>query len=179
MIDPVISLTIRLALALLFTAAAWHKLSNHVRFVATVRAYRLLPEWLLSLAAWLFPAVELGIAIGLLYPPATEATVFAAVLLLSLYSFAIWQNLTPDGRQIDCGCFASSAKVPPSGWLVARNVVLMLATCVLVMPNRARALIWVDGLTVFAALFTLWVLWNAGQRLASTGPALRRLGAAR
>ena len=109
----------------------------------------------------------------------TLAAVFAAVLLLSLYSFAIWQNLTPDGRQIDCGCFASSAKVPLSGWLVARNVVLMLAACVLVMPNPARALIWVDGLTVLAALFTLWVLWTAGQRLASTGPALRRRGAAR
>jgi uncharacterized membrane protein YphA (DoxX/SURF4 family) len=179
MIDPVISVTIRLALALLFAAAAWHKLSNHLGFAATVRGYRLLPDRWLRLAAWFFPVVELGIAIGLLYPPAKEAAVFAAVPLLSLYSFAIWQNLTPDGRQIDCGCFASSTKVPLSGWLVARNIVLMLASCVLVMPIRGRALIWVDGLTVLAALFTLWVLWTAGERLASTGPALRRPGGAR
>lgn len=179
MIDPVISLTIRLALALLFAAAAWHKLTNHVRFVATIRAYRLLPAPWRSLAAWFFPAVEVGIVVGFLYPPATEASVLAAVPLLSLYSFAIWQNLTPDGRQIDCGCFASSTTVPLSGWLIARNIVLMLAACILVMPDRARSLVWIDGLTVLAALFTLWVLWAAGRSLASSGPALRRLGGAR
>jgi uncharacterized membrane protein YphA (DoxX/SURF4 family) len=179
MIDPVISLTIRLALALLFGAAAWHKLSNRTRFIATIRAYRLLPDRLLPLAAWFFPAFELGIVIGLLYPPLTEAAVYAVVVLLSLYSFAIWQNLAPDGRQIDCGCFASSASVPLSGWLVARNIVLILGTCALVIPNRARALVWVDGLTVLAALLTLWILWTAGQHLASNGPALRRLGGAR
>ena len=179
MIDPVISLTIRLALALLFSAAAWHKLSDHPHFVASVRAYRLLPNRWLSLAAWFFPTVELGIAIGLLNPPMTDAAVYAAVVLLAIYSFAIWQNLTPDGRQIDCGCFASSTKVPLSGWLVARNILLILATCALLIPNRPRALIWVDGLTVLAALLTLSILWTAGQRIASTGPALRGLGGER
>lgn len=179
MIDPVIELTIRLGLTLLFAAAAWHKLSDRVRFVGTLRAYRLLPAWWLAPTAWVFPGLEVGIVIGLLYPPANEAAVFAAVPLLSLYTFAIWQNLTPDGRKIDCGCFASSASVPLSGWLIARNVVLMLAACVLVMPIRARTLIWIDRLTIVTALSTLWILWTAGQRLASTGPALQRLGGAR
>jgi uncharacterized membrane protein YphA (DoxX/SURF4 family) len=179
MIDPVISLTIRLALALLFSAAAWHKLSMHPHFVTSVRAYRLLPERWLAPAAWFFPTVELGIAIGLLYPPLVAAAVYAAVVLLAVYSFAIWQNLTPDGRRIDCGCFASSTRVPLSGWLVARNVLLILAACALLVPNRTRALVWVDGLTVLAALLILWILWTAGRRIASTGPALRRLGSAR
>lgn len=179
MIDPVIGLTIRLALVLLFAAAAWHKLSDRVRFVATVRAYRLVPaRWLLPLG-WFFPVAELGIVFGLLYPAATDAAVFTAVVLLSIYSFAIWQNLTPDGRHIDCGCFASSAKVPLSGWLLARNAVLLLAACILLVPTRARTLLWIDGLTVASTLFTLWVLWTAGQRLASTGPALRSPGSAR
>jgi len=179
MIDPVISLTIRLALTLLFSAAAWHKLSNHARFVASVRAYRLLPNRWLSLAAWFFPALELGIAIGLLYPPTTETAAYAAVVLLAVYSFAIWRNLTPDRRQIDCGCFASSTRVPLSAWLVGRNILLILSACALVIPNRPRALVWVDGLTVLAALLSLWILWSAGQRIATTGPALRRIGGGR
>lgn len=179
MIDPVLAITIRLLLALLFAAAAWHKHSDRLRFVGTVRAYRLLPEFWLTPAAWFFPVIEIGIALGLLYSPATDAAVFATLALLSIYSFAIWQNLTPDGRQIDCGCFATSATVPLSGWLIARNVLLMLSACVLLMPERARSLIWIDGLTIAATVFAAGAIWMAAQGLAGTGPALRRIGDAR
>lgn len=179
MIDPALDISLRIGLALLFAAAAWHKVSDHSRFVETMRAYRLLPDWSLAPAAWFFPTLELGIAIGLLYGPGREAAVFTAVPLLLLYSFAIWQNLTPDRREIDCGCFASSASVPLSGWLIARNIILMLATCVVLMPLRPRTLIWVDGLSVVTALLISWVLWTAGQRLASTWPALKRLRGSR
>ena len=92
---------------------------------------------------------------------------------------AISVNLARGRREIDCGCFAASARVPLSNWLVVRNAVLIGAACLLLMPVRARTLVWIDGLTVVTTLITLSLLWAAGQRLAQTGPALRQLGGAR
>ena len=178
MIDPVIELSIRLALAFLFAAAAWHKVSDRVRFGAVIDAYDLLPSWLVASAARLLPLVEASIAIGLLYPPSQDGAVIAAVSLFVLYTAAISVNLARGRREIDCGCFAASARVPLSSWLVFRNVVLIVAACALLIPVRTRTLIWVDGLTVAMALTTVSVLWAAGQRLAQTGPALRRFGGA-
>ncbi len=179
MIDPVIELSLRLGLAFLFAAAAWHKASDRARFGATLRAYQLLPSWLVPALTRVLPLVEASIAVGFLYPPTRQATVFAAIPLLMLYTVAIATNLARGRRDIDCGCFASSARVPLSNWLVVRNAVLLVATAVVVMPIRTRPLIWIDALTVIATLITVCLLWAAGQRLANTGPALRRFGGAR
>lgn len=176
MIDPVIELSIVLGLALLFAAAAWHKMADQVRFGATLRAYRLLPSWLVSPVAWFVPVTEAVIAVSLLYPPTRQAAALVAAPLLMLYTGAIVANLARGRRDIDCGCFASSARVPLSGWLVTRNTILILVACVLFMPVRARSLLWIDVLTIATTLVALTVLWAAGQRLAHTGPALRRFG---
>jgi hypothetical protein len=179
MIDPVIELSLCFALALLFAAAAWHKVSDRVRFGATVGAYSLLPPWLVSPVARLLPLLEACIAVGLVYPPTRRAAALAAVPLLMLYTVAIATNLALGRSEIDCGCFASSARVPLSNWLVFRNVILIVAACVLLLPMRTRALVWVDGATVVTTLTTLSLLWATGQRLAQTGPTLRRFGGVR
>jgi hypothetical protein len=123
--------------------------------------------------------LEASIAIGLLYPPTRRAAALAAVPLLVLYTVAISVNLARGRRDIDCGCFAASARVPLSNWLVVRNVILIVAVFLLVLPIRTRTLIWVDGLTVATALIMMSLLWNTGQRLAHTGPSLRRFGGTR
>ncbi|MGB8222902.1 MAG: MauE/DoxX family redox-associated membrane protein [Polyangiales bacterium] len=179
MIDPVVELSIRLCLALVFATAAWHKALGGARFAGTLRAYRLLPAWMIAPVTWLLPLAEAAVALGFVYAPAREAAVLAAVLLLGLYTFAIAANLALGRREIDCGCFASSVRVPLSGWLLVRNGVLILAACVLLVPIRARALLWVDALTVVQTLLISSVLWAAGRGLATTGPALRRFGGAR
>jgi uncharacterized membrane protein len=176
MIDPVIELSLRLALALLFAAAAWHKVSDRIRFGATLRAYQLLPSWSLAPFTWLLSTAEALIALGLLLPSTRQAAAFGAGALLLLYAGAIGMNLIRGRRDIDCGCFASSARVPLSNWLVARNAILIVAACLLVLPVRPRSLIWIDALTIATAVITLSLLWAAGQRLANTGPALRRVG---
>lgn len=174
MIDPIIELSLRLGLAGLLGAAAWHKASDHVRFGGTVHAYRLLPAWLVSPVTWLVPVAEAALALGLLLPGAREAATVGALLLLLLYTAAIAVNLARGRREIDCGCFASSARVPLSVWLVARNAILIVATGSLLMPVGARSFVWIDALTVVGALVALSLLWSAGQRLAQTGPVLRK-----
>jgi hypothetical protein len=176
MIDPVIELSLRLALALLFAAAAWHKMSDQIRFGATMRSYQVLPSRWVAPLTWFLPSAEASIAFGLLLPSTRHVAAVGAAMLLLVYAGAIGVNLARGRREIDCGCFASSARVPLSNWLVARNMILILAAFILVIPVRPRTLIWIDVLTITTAVTTLSLLWSAGQRLAGTGPALRRIG---
>jgi hypothetical protein len=179
MIDPVIGLSLRTGLVLLFGTAAWHKMSDRARFGATLRAYRLLPSWLVSPVALLLPLLEAFIAIGLLYPPTRTAAAFAATTVLVVYTFAIATNLVRGRHEIDCGCFASSAPTPLSGWLISRNTILIATAVALVLPLRDRTLTWIDVLTSVMALGTLSLLWATAQRLGQTAPKLRRLGGIR
>lgn len=176
MIDPILAFTARAALALLFAAAAWHKLRDRNRFEAVIRAYRMVPRAWEAPVASVLPAAEALVAIGLCYSPWREAASLTAIGLLSLYTFAIAANLAFGNRDVDCGCFASDVRIPLTGWLVVRNGLLIAAAALIVLPVRPRALVWVDALTVAAALVTLSLVWSAGRRLAQTGPALRGLG---
>lgn len=177
-IDPVIAWTLRLALALLFSAAAWHKLRDLGRFEGTLRAYALLPAPATRLFSRTLPGAEIAIAIMLVHPASHLGGIAAASLLL-VYTAAIGINLARGRRAIDCGCFASSSATPLSNALVARNVALIAAACALLLPVSLRPLVWVDWLTLLTALFASSLLWAAGQRLAQTGPALHRLGGSR
>jgi hypothetical protein len=179
MIDPVLAWSLRLALAMLFFAAAWHKLTDRRRFEAAVRAYRLAPSAWATWLTWLFTVVESAVAIGLVYPSLHRTAAIAAAALLSVYTAAISLNLARGRREIDCGCFASGAKVPLGAGLIARNLALIAAASTLLVPTRVRAFVWIDAVTIVTGLITLSLLWAAGQRLAYTGPSLRRLGGAR
>ena len=178
-LDPVIAWSIRLALALLFGTAAWHKLSDRRRFEATLEAYSLLPPRSGRAFSWLLPASELAIAAALLLPTASRGAAAAAGTLLLLYSGAIAINLGRGRHRIDCGCFASGAATPLSGALLLRNAALITATLVLLLPEGQRPLVWIDGLSLLASLIGWTLVWEAGQRLARTGPALREIGGVR
>ena len=176
MLDPVIAWSLRIALALLFATAAWHKLSDRRRFEGSIRAYRLAPSAWAPLLAWLLPLVEGAVALGLLHPPSHRTAAVAAAATLSIYTVAVAVNLARGQRDIDCGCFASTATVPLSPGLVGRNLGLIVGSSILLMPVHARTFVWVDVVTIAAVLTTLSLLWTAAQRLAQTGPALRRFG---
>jgi len=176
MIDPVIDLSLGLALSLLFAGAAWHKVSDLRGFEAALRGYDLLPARTVPIASKLLPLVETSIALGLVYGPTRPAAAGAAISILLLYSASIALNLARGRRDIDCGCFAAPSRAPLNGWLLARNLALAAASYALVWPCRPRELIWMDWLTIATTLIALSLLWLAGQRLAETGSALRRMG---
>ena len=177
-IDPLIAWTLRLALVLLFSVAAWHKLADRSHFEEALRGYALLPDGATRPFSWTLPRVELAIAIALLHP-ASHLGGLAAASLLLVYTGAIGINLARGRRGIDCGCFTKGSSTPLSSALVARNVALISAACALLLPVSARTLVWVDWLTSVTALLALSLLWAAGQQLAQTGPALRRYGGRR
>lgn len=130
--DPLISLTIRCALAALFAVAAAHKLRDRRYFDGIVLDYRLLPPRLALRVARLLPGLELALAAGLLVGWRPAALTAAAVLLG--YAAAMTVNLARGHREIDCGCGGPPQRL--SGWLVGRNVIMAAAALALLLPQK-------------------------------------------
>ncbi len=151
-----------------------HKLRDVGAFRAIVRAYRLLPEAAVG-AAPALAVGELAVALALVVPPTRTGAALAAIALLAVYSTAIAVNLARGRRSIDCGCGPLGARQPIGAWLLARNALLIGAAALTVRVPVARALVWVDGLTIVGGVVVLMCGWTAAHTLAgaATRAAIR------
>lgn len=164
-VDPVLAQVSRLGLALLLGVAALHKLRDLAAFRASVREYRIGPDPLAPLFAATVVAAELAVTGLLLWPAVDPAGAIGALALLALYSFAIGLNLVRGRRHVDCGCLGPARRQPLAPWLLVRNAALALAPLGLLAPVASRPLLWVDLLSIAAAMLTLSLLWNAIHQL--------------
>jgi hypothetical protein len=171
-LDPVLDLTIRAGLALLFASTALTKLRDLGGFTAAVAGYRLLPERLARGAALGFVAAELALAAGLLVPALRAPASLGAAGLLVVYAAAIAWNLARGRRDIDCGCGGPFGKQTLSEGLVLRNLALAAAALASTLPVAERALGWLDLWTVLAALACGALLFAAANALRAR-PVLR------
>lgn len=165
MIDPVVALALRAALALLLAAGALAKLRDLRGFAAAVAGYRLLPAALARPAAAAFVAGELALAAGLWLPPLREASALGAAGLLTLYGVAIAANLARGRRDIDCGCGGPLGRQTLSEGLVVRNLLLAAAALAAALPVAARPLVWLDALTLAASVAAAATLYAAASAL--------------
>jgi Methylamine utilisation protein MauE len=171
--DPVIDLTLRAALGLLFAVAAAHKLRDPRRFAATLAEYRVLPAGLAGAASALLVALELAVVAALVVD--RRLGLAGAAALLGLYAGAMATNLARGRRHIDCGCAGPAARRPISGWLVVRNVMLACVALAGLAPIGPRTLLWIDGFTVVAATAAVAACWTAADRLLALAPGLAQL----
>jgi len=100
-IDPAAGVIITTCFALLFGAAAVHKLRDLQQFAQVLAAYDVLPGWLSGPMSRIVPGLELLLAIGLLTPVARERASLAGSLLLAVYAAAIAVNLRRGRRELD------------------------------------------------------------------------------
>jgi hypothetical protein len=175
MIDPVVDLTLRGGLAVLFAVAAAHKLRDVGRFASTLGEYRVLPGALVVPAAGVVIAGEVAIAGAVLVPGARGSALAGAAALLLLYAAAIGINLMRGRRHIDCGCAGPAARRPIGTPLVVRNLVLAGVALAALAPVAPRPLVWLDGLTTVAATAALSALYAALDRMVADAPHLARL----
>jgi hypothetical protein len=169
--DPAAIWAARLALAAVFALAAITKLRALDEFVGVVQNYRVLPEILVRPVAYGLPPLEAAVALGLLFAPTRMPAAIGAAALLVVFSLAMAVNLVRGRIEIDCGCFASALK-QRIGWsLVVRNLVLIgLALLVMRSPGPARALTWLDVVTVGTAALGALLLYLAFTQLRSLVP---------
>jgi uncharacterized membrane protein YphA (DoxX/SURF4 family) len=96
---------LRWAFALLLTIAGATKLADMRGFYAVVEAYRVLPEVMVPIAAWVLAIGELALAAWLLSARAPRAAASALVVLHVVY-FGWISVAALRGLEIaNCGCF--------------------------------------------------------------------------
>ena len=171
MIDPAISLLLTLAFAALFASAVAMKLRAPAIFVATLADYRLVPRVLLRATGALVVALEVVVAIGLLWPTTRSVSGVVGAGVMVLYGAAIAINLVRGRREIDCGC--SLRRRPIGRWMVVRNLVFATALLVIALPVAPRALSVGDVATIAAGLLVLALLYGSLDLLLGR-PDLRR-----
>lgn len=174
-LDPALQIALRLALAALFGFAALSKLRAFASFRDALAAYRILPDAIATPAAAGLLAAELGAAGLLLHPVTARAAGLGAAGLLALYGAAIALNLRRGRRDLDCGCAGPGARRPVSEGLVARNALLAALAAAVALPPAARSLVWLDGLTVTAAVACSALLYAAVDTALANAPSLRAL----
>jgi hypothetical protein len=168
--DPLLQLTIALALAGLFGTAATHKLLAFREWPGVVRNYRLLPDdWVWPGAIALVTA-EAFTAVVLLVPSARAAGGGAAAALLTMYAAALAINLRRGRTMIDCGCFAGRLRHGIAPWMVVRNLVLIVLAAALLVPVTSRPLTLLDYAVALAGALTLAFLYPVAVVVARPAP---------
>jgi hypothetical protein len=176
-LDPVVSTIIALGVALLFCAAALHKLKDWSRFRTALAGYGLVPSSLNPAAALSFVALESLTAATLPFIGSRRIGAFLAAALLVSYALAIFINLLRGRTSIDCGCLGAGQRNRIGGWMVIRNLGLAAATFAATLPTTGRSLTSLDVVTIVGAVLTLAALYAAQDSLQRTAHA--GLGSAR
>ncbi|MEM7541346.1 MAG: MauE/DoxX family redox-associated membrane protein [Pseudomonadota bacterium] len=173
--DPIIVLACRYSLALLFAHAAWTKWRAFPYFSATLNEYRLLPPVLVPSAAAGIVASEAAIAVGALASPTATFAMALAAILLIVYISAIGINLTRGRNDIDCGCGGPESKQTLNGWLVVRNLLLVITALVGSASLVLRPLTAIDASLIGLVVLTATVIYLALEQLLSNLPRLDAL----
>jgi uncharacterized membrane protein YphA (DoxX/SURF4 family) len=109
--------------------------------VAAVRAYELLPAWIVTIVGWGLPFAEIALGLLLLGGIATRAVAMGAAVLLVIFIAGV-VSAAARGLSIDCGCFGGGGAVEPGqtayGLELIRDTGLLLLALWLIWQPRSR-----------------------------------------
>lgn len=176
LLDPLIVKAISIGLGLMFVVTAYHKLSEAAHFRVTLLEYQVIPETLVPPASRVIPIVELLLGgAWLLGDYGHGMTATGSALLLTVYALAIGINIKRGRVHFDCGCgFGGKSENEQylSGRLIIRNVVLVFAALLTLLPANNRILGFGDYLTLLAALLAGALLFAAANQLLANRTAI-------
>jgi hypothetical protein len=176
MLDPLIIKAISIGLGLMFLFAAYHKLSDGPQFRITLLEYQVIPEALVAPASRIIPVIEILLGGSWLLAYYQQGlTAIASAALLGVYAFAIGINIARGRVHFDCGCgFAGKNDNEQylSGGLVARNLALIAAALLTLLPAGTRSFGFGDYVTLLAALLAGALLFGAANQLLANRAAI-------
>lgn len=150
LVQPWLSLVVRLAMAGILIAAAIPKIANSDESVVAVRAYRLVPDSLEAFVGVALPYVELVLAVLLLAGVFTRWSGIAWLVMMAGFTFGViwaWAK----GYNIDCGCFGGGGDIDPSevnypAHLLERAGFIALGVFLTIFPRTPLSLdAWMRG----------------------------------
>jgi protein-disulfide isomerase/uncharacterized membrane protein YphA (DoxX/SURF4 family) len=109
-IRPWLGTVIRVALGAIWIVAGAEKVSDPAVFVRAVRAYEVVPEWLVKGIGYGLPFLEITVGVLLILGIGTRITAIAAGFLFVVFLIGIIQA-SARGLQIDCGCFGGGGSL--------------------------------------------------------------------
>jgi len=145
-----IGLVAGLLLSAVFVAAGLGKLTDRAGTRKAVGEFGA-PDLLVTPLAWLVPAAELAVAIGLLFATTRPAGAAGALVLLGVFSAAISVSLAR-GEAPDCHCFGQLHSAPASGKTLVRNALLAGLGVVALTERGPGAFGWIGNLTAVGVL---------------------------
>ncbi|HZO24296.1 MAG TPA: MauE/DoxX family redox-associated membrane protein [Steroidobacteraceae bacterium] len=158
-VDPAVAALAVTCLALLFAAAALHKLRDLRVFAEIFAAYEILPGLVRLHLTALVPALEAGVAAGLLLKSTRPAAAVLAVTLLLGYAASIGINLRRGRRDLACGCGGPNERRPIAPWMIARNLLLAALAGLVLFPLTARSLELTDAVTISFGTLTCALIY--------------------
>lgn len=150
LIQPWVSLLVRLSMAGILIAAALPKMLDVDESVRAVRAYRLLPEAVVPLVGTTLPYIELILAFVLVVGVFTRLASVAWLVMMAAFVFGVawaWAK----GYSIDCGCFGGGGDIAEGttdypGHMLERAGFVALGVFLLVFPRTPLSLdAWMRG----------------------------------
>lgn len=174
-IDPAIRGLCAFSLALIFGASGVMKLRDLEMFEGSLANYQLAPMWMEKPLAYLLPTVECASAAGLLMASTRALAAAGLLALLTIFTGAIAINLARGRTNIDCGCFGPALRQELSGWLLLRNLFLMLLAVLALLPESSRALESLDVVTIVLGAMTLVILYASANFAIGNAPKTRAL----
>jgi hypothetical protein len=176
-VDPAIRDLCAFALALIFGASGAMKLRDAEMFEGSLANYQLAPSRMEKPLAHVFPILECAAAIGMLTTPTRTIAASILLALLATFTGAIAINLARGRRDIDCGCFGPALRQELSGWLLLRNLFLMIVAATAMLPVNSRALESLDIATILLGATTLVILYASANVAIANLPKTRALEA--
>ncbi|MBS0419196.1 MAG: methylamine utilization protein MauE [Proteobacteria bacterium] len=147
-IDPAVACLIAACVGLLFLVAAIHKLRDLRRFREVFAAYRLAPPAAGRALAPVVPALELAVAVGLLFDNLRTPALWTGIALLLLYVAGIAINLARGRRDLDCGCAGPYDRRPIAAWMIWRNLGIAIVLAAALLPWSGRPMVLTDAVTI-------------------------------
>lgn len=176
MLDPLIVEAISIGLGLMFLVSAVHKLNDSTQFRVTLIEYQLLPDALVVPASRVIPIVEILLGGGWLLSFYQQSlTAVASSILLGIYAAAVALNIYRGRVHFDCGCGfggKNDREQYLSGGLVFRNLILVAAALLTLLPTGSRVFGFGDYLTLVATLLALALLFAAANQLLANRAAI-------
>jgi hypothetical protein len=93
---------------ILLYSATIHLL-NPIKFYVSILQYRIIPNELSLVIAFLLPSTEFIIGFGLLFRAAPSLFSLLASLLFSLFAMVHW-SMVIAGKNVPCGCFGDNSE---------------------------------------------------------------------
>ena len=133
---------LRVGLGGILIWSGWVKLMSLPSFALTVRAYEVLPVWLIHPFALWLPGAELLVGLLLLLGMWVRSSALTAAGMFVAFAIALGINVVR-GSDMTCGCFGLDGTAASLPEALARSIVLLACSALLVV--YPQTLLSADG----------------------------------